>query len=1639
MSSPLIIEGARLPLGQGRFSATQPAGATVAEIVAEHFIDGAHVVVEIEGEPVPREQWRAVRPRPGRLVTLAPVAAGAESAILASVGKWLTSAWGVATVGAASSALAYVFAARRPTPEDHDIDATHSLEGGGNRVRPYEPVPVVFGRVRYAPPLANDWLPYTDAAGNYWLRGLLCWSAGTVDVDDLRLDATPVASFGDRITTATSTEPKLHWPNPIRRIAIGADLNEPDTVRRELGRCGSTLDLLIRFPRGLFKVRNKPDKPHEPLRTALRVLLVSTTDATKKVSKDYIIKGAVTHGAGVAPWLKTLYLTTPGIGAYRLEVTRLADRDVASAELTDTSTTRYQADLTIEAVTTPLPGAPLTVAATTTAVRVRAAGQLSGRLPAINGAVTGHHPDWDGTAWTERATRNPASAFRAVLLGAGNPRPLTAGRLLEGNLEDWHDFCAKAGYTYDAVITSRRSVDDLLGEIAAAGRAKPLWRDGGRGVLIDRPQARVQVFTPRNSFHFSGAREFASALPHALRARYRDASADHARAEVTVYRDDYTASTATLIEERRLPGVTDAAQAVDLLSYQLRAELLRRESYEIEVDWEHLVATRGDRVGLQHDTMQTAAWAGRLGRMGRRDAGALTVRQEPGPGIQDGWQRYVLRPPGAAPIEGPAYWDTLGLLERGPTLFLFWEHVHPDQRAQVGPGTLALVGPTGRQLLDCLVADITPGADAGARLRLVPYERRVFSPLVGFSAWRVISSQYAESGAFGQEERLDLPPPPTPITVLVQTIYTAAATAPARPAGQDIPLGWSLVEPATDAAVWAASRAVTVWPPPPGATTAVSFEFLGVTIPVDADIDYGPWTEPVRTGGRDGRGFEWQGRWAAGANYQKTQTIEDVVGHNGKSWVCKQSHTASAANEPGSTGGGDYWDLLADRGEAGEKGDSFQWQGAWTVATDYRARATVSHEGRAWICTTDHTSAEGNKPALPDGGAFWDLLADRGDDGRSTAITTGDRPANPAIGDQHVDADGHVYRWDGLRWESTGIDLTGPASATVRSGQVGAGQTPSFDGTTVGDVFLATDGRWWAWDGSVWEYRGDLTGPAGIAGATWHSGAGNPSTGTGNNGDLYLNTTDKTVWRKGGGAWSKITDLTGADGAAWHSGSSAPATATGADGDWYFRTSNATIWRKTGGAWRQQVDIDGADGATWHSGAGSPATSLGEVGDWYFRTSNGYVYEKTGAARWTFRRDLTGPRGPTGNDGRGFEWQGPWAAGVRYYKTNTVEDIVSYQGRSYVCRRSHTSTGSSKPGTSGGGTYWGLLAERGDPGEPGDSFQWRGNWQAGISYKERDTVAHNGRSWICIAATTSNQPPPDATRHWQLLAERGADALSVSTDGPAVWTGGRPSWPTPHRKTVTAKWHRGNNPIAEATYTQEFEVQSDGRIESIEKTAEGGARDDGISERQVVGTRTRWAVYKDVRVALQAQAIRDGEQGGGTVALSPSVGINFYYEPWARRWFPSAGVSKILRWRREGREVTQAIKLTVSGTPRNPTIRIATTGSLTSGVSVSGPASVQALSAERTYTFDAVPIIVQCGTTTVGSAGPPGPPGPPGGGSGSSQGPPGPPGPPGSRGVRGPAGAPGSRGPAGPPGPPGPPGPGTSDPQNPYRPPFQPG
>ncbi len=180
-------------------------------------------VAVLNGRPILRAGWRrrlrdgdhlvfAVLPRGGgggnggsnpmaalmsiALFALAPWAAGAITGIAAGA----VGAQGLILAGtklaiqlAGSALINAVFPAPKsgtgPTPSP-----TYSLQAQGNVARVEQPIPVQYGRVLSYPDFAA--LPYVEYAGQeQYLYHLLCLGAGEYDVEQIRIEDTPISSF----------------------------------------------------------------------------------------------------------------------------------------------------------------------------------------------------------------------------------------------------------------------------------------------------------------------------------------------------------------------------------------------------------------------------------------------------------------------------------------------------------------------------------------------------------------------------------------------------------------------------------------------------------------------------------------------------------------------------------------------------------------------------------------------------------------------------------------------------------------------------------------------------------------------------------------------------------------------------------------------------------------------------------------------------------------------------------------------------------------------------------------------------------------------------------------------------------------------------------------------------------------------------------------------------------------------------------------------------------------------------------------------------------------------------------------------------------------------------------------------------
>jgi hypothetical protein len=168
------------------------------------------------------------------------------------------------------------------------------------------------------------------------------------------------------------------------------------------------------------------------------------------------------------------------------------------------------------------------------------------------------------------------------------------------------------------------------------------------------------------------------------------------------------------------------------------------------------------------------------------------------------------------------------------------------------------------------------------------------------------------------------------------------------------------------------------------------------------------------------------------------------------------------------------------------------------------------------------------------------------------------------------------------------------------------------------------------------------TGSPGTDGKTILSGTTAPGSGLGTNGDFYLNTTTADLHGpKASGSWPAPVSLKGPQGNAGKtilSGSSAPSSGTGTDGDFYLNTAASTLYGpKASGAWPAGVTLigpagangtNGIDGRTILSVTTAPSSGLGANGDFYLNTASSVLYGPKAGGIWPAGVALVGSRCP---------------------------------------------------------------------------------------------------------------------------------------------------------------------------------------------------------------------------------------------------------------------------------------------------------------------------------------------------------------------------------------------------------------------------
>ena len=476
----------------------------------------------------------------------------------------------------------------------------YSLRSGSNRARPYQPLLLVMGAHRVFPDLSAA--EYTEIVdGEQYLHQIFNFGLGNLAIDDFRIGETPLRAY---------EEVQLQRDNAAGDLTLVAG-----NVDSEAG--GALEDTMF------IERATGPNTGRIGIDLAGRIFQVSEQGDIGANSVEIEVQWEPAGGGGPlesrtvtlthdsqAPYRRTLGYDLGTPGAWIVRVRRTADPDESDRIYDDLSWAAlraYQLD------TADYQGQ------TRYALRIRASGQLFGRLNRVSAMVRQRVPTWDGVQWTaSMPSDNPAWLFRWYARGIRSGGRLVAGlglsgaRIDEEALKAWGAWCASRGLGCNLVLDRAASHGDVLALIAQCGRASVSWQSGMLGVVWEEAgRPATALITPGNIVAGSFAVEYANGRgADEIAVRYIDPALDWQYNTLRRLAPGVTgppASTATIT----LHGVTSAMQAAAECNLQAARQLYHRRRFSWEMAAEGLSLARGDVIHLTHSLID----GGRGGRL----------------------------------------------------------------------------------------------------------------------------------------------------------------------------------------------------------------------------------------------------------------------------------------------------------------------------------------------------------------------------------------------------------------------------------------------------------------------------------------------------------------------------------------------------------------------------------------------------------------------------------------------------------------------------------------------------------------------------------------------------------------------------------------------------------------------------------------------------------------------------------------------------------------------------------------------------------------------------------------------------------------------------------------------------------------
>ena len=475
---------------------------------------------------------------------------------------------------------------------------TYSLQGQGNYARLAQPIPVIYGRHLIYPDLAAT--PYGEYQGNeQYLHQLHCIGLGEYDLEQIRIEDTPIASFeevnfqivspGSSVTLFNPdvvTAPEVAGQELLSGSWTGGfAINPADSEVTHIG-----IDVLL--PRGLYYAN---DTGGLEVRSASWKIEVRAIDTEGDPVGNWLTLGSESMSAATTTPQRLSFKYPVSLGRYEVRATRIDSKDTSSRvghEVRWSEARGYLAG-----------GVAFPDNVTLLAIRMRATDNLSQRSSRlINCIVTRKLPVWSASSgWSSALpTRSIAWAY-ADILRASYGAKLTDERIDLAALAQLDQVWTSRGDKFDGVFDQQVTVWEALTRAARCGRAVPFLQGGIVRLVRDESRTLpVALFSTRNI------------VKNSLKIQYvmpGEETADAVTVEFFSSRtwkpDEVTVSlpgsSSTNPAKLRLFGCTTEAHAMREGLYLAAANRYRRRIITLRTELEGLIPTYGDLIAIAHD------------------------------------------------------------------------------------------------------------------------------------------------------------------------------------------------------------------------------------------------------------------------------------------------------------------------------------------------------------------------------------------------------------------------------------------------------------------------------------------------------------------------------------------------------------------------------------------------------------------------------------------------------------------------------------------------------------------------------------------------------------------------------------------------------------------------------------------------------------------------------------------------------------------------------------------------------------------------------------------------------------------------------------------------------------------------------